>query len=122
MLLKASVAEQREPVRSNPMFVYSRISDVDKGNLESKMQGLQNPIHTLKEKNNLFVIGMCIMMWDVAVWAFRREIQVTPKGKPGVIAVNGIFAIHLTRVRFHLWKPVMGWHCATGIHHVISDT
>lgn len=82
MLLKASVAERRELLRSNPMFVYLGISDVDRGNLESKTQGLLNPIHTLKEKNNLFVIGMCIIMWDVAVWAFRRrEIQVTPKGK-----------------------------------------
>lgn len=64
------------------MFVYLGIADVDRGILESKMQGLPNPIHALKEKNNLFVIRMCIMMWDVAVWPFRRtEIQVAPKGK-----------------------------------------
>lgn len=88
MLLKASVAEQRELLRPNPMFVYLGISDVDRRNLESKRQGLLHPIHTLKEKNNLIVISMCIMMWAMAGWAFRREIQVTPREKPDVIAVN----------------------------------
>ena len=81
MLSKASVAEQRELLRSNSMFVYSWISGVDRGNIESQMQGLLNSIHTLKEKSNVFVIRMCIMMWDMAGWAFRREIQVTLKGK-----------------------------------------
>lgn len=91
MLLKASVAEQRELLRSNPLFVYLGISDVDRGNLESERQGLLHPIHTLKEKNNLTVISICITMWAMAVWAFRREIQVTPRGKRDVIAVNWIF-------------------------------
>lgn len=91
MLLKASVAEQRELLRSNPMFVYLGISDVDRGNLESKRQGLLHPIHTSREKNNLIVISMCIMMWAMAGWAFRREMQVTSRGKPDVIAVKRIF-------------------------------
>lgn len=93
--------------RSNPVFVYSGISGADRGKIESKMQGLLNPIHALK--NNLFVIRMCIMMWDAAVWALKsREMQATPRGKPDVTAVSGSFAIHWTRARFHLRKLVMG--------------
>lgn len=49
------------------------------------------------------------MMWDMGLWvSIRKEMQVPPRGKPDVIAVSGIFAIHVSRVRFHLWKPVTG--------------
>lgn len=52
MLLMAWSA--KELLRSNPMFVYSGISGADRGNQESKMQGLLNPIHTVE--HNFLVI------------------------------------------------------------------
>lgn len=44
MLLKASLAEWRGLSSSNSMFVYLGISDADRGNLESKIQGLQSTL------------------------------------------------------------------------------
>lgn len=53
-------------------------------------------------------MGMCIMMWDVALWAFRREIQVTPTGKGGWHCSEREFCHPRHQSEISSPKPVVG--------------